>query len=493
MQQKERRANGGSLWAAGDPSRGGVRGYAAPRANASSATTRLSVDARGKPKPLTVVAKTVASTEPASLGSGPSLSVKPEASAIGGAGPSKQPSRARPSSARRRGLSSSARTEPVVAADTAKWTVEEVCLWLSSVGLGSYTDKFTENAISGDVLLELGKDDLDYMGIKALGHRKLLLKGVASLRQNAGMTVDPSQLGSPSGKVHWSESASLMEAGAEQVRREAEAASRPRVQILTEAEARAQGLQIGPDTDSESAAFREAILAWRKGGDVDSSGGGMGAETGGGDGMWVNPFAGPGHDTVKRDAAKPDSETASWEEQEHRAFEQAVLDWREGRQASERASCFQCFKTFELVPGRFVEVTDPDSQWMMVHRFCSQACADRHARAGAERRSVAERATATPTSLEPRPTVVEEPPSDENNNNNSGGMDHHSDEDAEPPSASGFDLVSFARAAEAAGEVAAAPASRGGVTARERTLEDVVREAETRASRDLWDAELVGY
>lgn len=41
--------------------------------------------------------------------------------------------------------------------------------------------------MSGEVLLELGKEDLDYMEIKPLGHRKMLLKGVANLREQAGL------------------------------------------------------------------------------------------------------------------------------------------------------------------------------------------------------------------------------------------------------------------------------------------------------------------
>lgn len=51
--------------------------------------------------------------------------------------------------------------------------MDDVKRWLSNLGLDAYAPQFTENAISGEVLLELGTEDLDYMKITALGHRKV--------------------------------------------------------------------------------------------------------------------------------------------------------------------------------------------------------------------------------------------------------------------------------------------------------------------------------
>jgi len=45
------------------------------------------------------------------------------------------------------------------------------------------------------VLVDITAEDLDYMEIKALGHRKILLKGVDDLRRNGKFT--PGALGSP--------------------------------------------------------------------------------------------------------------------------------------------------------------------------------------------------------------------------------------------------------------------------------------------------------
>lgn len=56
--------------------------------------------------------------------------------------------------------------------------------WLTEVQLQQYVSAFAQNAISGSVLVDITAEDLDYMEIKALGHRKILLKGVDDLRKN---------------------------------------------------------------------------------------------------------------------------------------------------------------------------------------------------------------------------------------------------------------------------------------------------------------------
>ena len=51
------------------------------------------------------------------------------------------------------------------------WTVEDVCKWLTGLGLASYTDVFAENEIVGSHLPDLSKDDLQELGITRVGHR----------------------------------------------------------------------------------------------------------------------------------------------------------------------------------------------------------------------------------------------------------------------------------------------------------------------------------
>ena len=63
-----------------------------------------------------------------------------------------------------------------------KWTPKNVSTWLDNANLSQYKTKFRENDIDGSVLLELGVDDLDYMEIGSLAHRKAILKAVQKLR-----------------------------------------------------------------------------------------------------------------------------------------------------------------------------------------------------------------------------------------------------------------------------------------------------------------------
>jgi len=59
--------------------------------------------------------------------------------------------------------------------------------WLEQLDLGKYMDLFASNDIDSRVLLELTEGDLKELGI-SLGHRRILLKAIAALREeNSGM------------------------------------------------------------------------------------------------------------------------------------------------------------------------------------------------------------------------------------------------------------------------------------------------------------------
>jgi hypothetical protein len=64
-----------------------------------------------------------------------------------------------------------------------KWDADDVSYWLSSKGLDQYISIFRENQINGQVLLDITQEDLDYLEITALGHRKLILKGIEELKR----------------------------------------------------------------------------------------------------------------------------------------------------------------------------------------------------------------------------------------------------------------------------------------------------------------------
>jgi hypothetical protein len=69
-----------------------------------------------------------------------------------------------------------------------EWTVQDVVCWLEDQNLGQYSGGFVSNEITGPVLLDLSLEDLDYMGMTALGHRKIILRSIEDLRANNRIT-----------------------------------------------------------------------------------------------------------------------------------------------------------------------------------------------------------------------------------------------------------------------------------------------------------------
>ena len=77
------------------------------------------------------------------------------------------------------------------------WSTHEVSLWLTALKLDRYIDSFVQNEISGGVLLDVGQDDLDYMRITVLGHRKTLLKEIEKLKRGRSTIVLPQRKKAP--------------------------------------------------------------------------------------------------------------------------------------------------------------------------------------------------------------------------------------------------------------------------------------------------------
>jgi hypothetical protein len=55
-----------------------------------------------------------------------------------------------------------------------------ITAWLDNIGLAQYARVFAENAIDLDILPDLTETDLEKIGV-ALGHRKRILRAIASL------------------------------------------------------------------------------------------------------------------------------------------------------------------------------------------------------------------------------------------------------------------------------------------------------------------------
>ena len=74
--------------------------------------------------------------------------------------------------------------------DVEQWCVADVFEWLTFAQLGEYSASFRANEITGPLLLDMALDDLDYMGVTKLGHRKIILKSIEDLRKNKRITLN---------------------------------------------------------------------------------------------------------------------------------------------------------------------------------------------------------------------------------------------------------------------------------------------------------------
>ena len=75
--------------------------------------------------------------------------------------------------------------------DPEEWALVHVAHWLKQLGLGKYVEKFEEQDIRGDVLLDLTSQECEQvLGIRVLGHRKLLLKSLEYLRKQSKVDRD---------------------------------------------------------------------------------------------------------------------------------------------------------------------------------------------------------------------------------------------------------------------------------------------------------------
>jgi hypothetical protein len=59
--------------------------------------------------------------------------------------------------------------------------MEQIRDWLEKLGLSEYAKNFAENDIDLTLLPELTDQDLEKNGIASLGHRRKILKAIASL------------------------------------------------------------------------------------------------------------------------------------------------------------------------------------------------------------------------------------------------------------------------------------------------------------------------
>ena len=74
----------------------------------------------------------------------------------------------------------------------------DVASWLRDLGLERYEAAFRENDVSAEVLCHLTAEDLEGLGVTAIGHRRRLLVAIAALRPEGPSAGDPVRLSSDS-------------------------------------------------------------------------------------------------------------------------------------------------------------------------------------------------------------------------------------------------------------------------------------------------------
>ena len=65
--------------------------------------------------------------------------------------------------------------------ETKQWSVREVGVWLSALGLEGYKPMFEKNAVRGADLADLTESDLVELGVSKIGHKKVILQSIADL------------------------------------------------------------------------------------------------------------------------------------------------------------------------------------------------------------------------------------------------------------------------------------------------------------------------
>lgn len=265
--------------------------------------------------------------------------------------PSKDPSKKATAAARRLERQSAAKGG-FNSKDVEQWSVSDVGEWLSSMMLQEHVGQFASNAISGPILLDVSLEDLDYMGITVLAHRKVILKGIEDLRKNKRVTK---QLFAPAASVakHSSTDDEKLTTATQNPIDKDEAKKEKvhwstleplRMKEVTGGEPLVNGADSDMlDEEAERRAFQEAVLQWRQGTcSHEKTGKSLlvgGDHASGSSGQWQNPFPSSTSSGTSLEQGSGEvlvvsargrlAEGELDEEKERREFQAAVLAWRD--------------------------------------------------------------------------------------------------------------------------------------------------------------------
>lgn len=256
-------------------------------------------------------------------------------------------------------------------AAVSDWSVDDVSDWLEhELKYPQYASAFVDNEMNGAVLMDISLEDLDYLNITKLAHRKMILKSVEALRVNPNPknqgpkklqnlpkvppksslsamdnaigteSVDPQ----PNHTVHWSH---LQPLSNNEVTNEAMPPNAADGGVNSYSKG---GPEDTLDEEAEQAAFREAVMAWRASGTKNTVGGvnvdagtsssgsiatpgaisagvsniiSQSQSTTSADGGWSDPFANPQYDDAAN--AYLYSDAPDQEQERERAAHTAIV------------------------------------------------------------------------------------------------------------------------------------------------------------------------
>ena len=63
--------------------------------------------------------------------------------------------------------------------------------WLQELGLEQYAEAFTTHDVDGEILAKLTSQDLKEIGVKSVGHRRMLLDAISRLASTSAAVKSP--------------------------------------------------------------------------------------------------------------------------------------------------------------------------------------------------------------------------------------------------------------------------------------------------------------
>lgn len=73
--------------------------------------------------------------------------------------------------------------QPELLGDSPPVTVADVCEWLKKIGMSQYVAKFAEEEVDGQLLANLEREELPFLGVENLFHQKKILMKIKNFKK----------------------------------------------------------------------------------------------------------------------------------------------------------------------------------------------------------------------------------------------------------------------------------------------------------------------